>query len=71
MQQTGVGHNQPIIASTQRSLEQLLLSETCRMIYFGYSAEAAARGLIRRLPLWIGYTDIGRESSLNGSFPNS
>jgi hypothetical protein len=35
---SAVGHNQPIIDSTQRSLERLLLSETCRIVSFRTSS---------------------------------
>ena len=36
------GHGQPIIASTQRSLERLLLSETCLIVSFRTSATTLA-----------------------------
>jgi len=42
-----LGHNLSIIASTQRSLERLLLSETCRIVSFRTSARADEGSSIR------------------------
>lgn len=39
-----LGHDQPYIASEQRSLERLLLSETCRIAYEYSSAIAVVGG---------------------------
>ncbi len=50
-----LGHNHPIIASTQRSLERLLLSETCRIVSFCTSAEG----------------DIGSTDNDGGNTPHS
>jgi len=40
------GHNQPIIASTQRLLERLPLSENCRIVSFRTLAKADEGNLI-------------------------
>ena len=52
------GHNLPVTLSTNRTPKSLLHSDTCRMLYFGNSAEAVAGGLNRLLPLWIAYRII-------------
>jgi len=49
----GLGQEQPATISMDRTPKGLLHSDTCRMIYFGNSAEAVAGALSRPRPPWI------------------
>jgi hypothetical protein len=54
------GHNLSVTDFPELPLQSPLLSETCRMAYERYSAEAVVHESTRIRPQWIGYRSLGR-----------